>query len=58
VVKPGATGESAFPAGSEGGDEPPIMFHRVPEPKVRVRPHPQASPGIRRRATAEYVRAP
>jgi hypothetical protein len=33
-VNPGATSESASLAASEGGDESPIMFHRVPEPKT------------------------
>jgi hypothetical protein len=32
-VNPGANQESASLAPSEGGDETPIMFHRVPEPK-------------------------
>jgi hypothetical protein len=34
AVNPGATKESASLAASEGSDEPPIMFHRVPEPKT------------------------
>jgi hypothetical protein len=34
MVNPGATKESASLAASEGGDEPPIMFHQVPEPKA------------------------
>jgi Glyoxalase-like domain len=34
TVNQGATSESASLAGGEGGDESPIMFHRVPEPKT------------------------
>ena len=34
TVNPGATSESASLAASEGSDESPIMFHRVPEPKT------------------------
>ena len=33
-VNPGATGGSASLAAREGTDEPPIMFHGVPEPKT------------------------
>jgi Glyoxalase-like domain len=33
-VNPGATRESASLAAREGTDEPPIMFHGVPEPKT------------------------
>ena len=33
-VNPGATRESASLAAREGTDEPPIMFHGVPEPKA------------------------
>jgi Glyoxalase-like domain len=32
-VNPGATKESASLGASEGSDESPITFHRVPEPK-------------------------
>jgi Glyoxalase-like domain len=39
-VKPGGTRESAALASREGTDEPPIMFHGVPEPKtVKNRVH-------------------
>jgi hypothetical protein len=34
TVSPGATSESASLAASEGSNESPIMFHRVPEPKT------------------------
>jgi Glyoxalase-like domain len=33
-VSPGATRVSASLAAREGTDEPPIMFHGVPEPKT------------------------
>ena len=40
AVNPGATRESASLAAREGTDEPPIMFHGVPEPKtVKNRMH-------------------
>ena len=34
AVNPGATRDSASLAAKEGADEPPIMFHGVPEPKT------------------------
>jgi hypothetical protein len=34
AVNPGATRDSASLAAREGADEPPIMFHGVPEPKA------------------------
>jgi predicted enzyme related to lactoylglutathione lyase len=34
TVNPEATSESASLAASEGSNESPIMFHRVPEPKT------------------------
>lgn len=40
AVNPGADRESASLAPGEGTDEPPIMFHGVPEPKtVKNRVH-------------------
>jgi glyoxalase superfamily protein len=34
AVNPGATRDSASLAGGEGTNEPPILFHGVPEPKT------------------------